>query len=502
MPLAVQFTEGSLAGRRFPVGSDPVLVGRSHVCAIRPGEPDVSGRHVVLSAAGETLSMEVLSARRTKAAGSAAVQGSVLALAPGTTVELGSSLAFRVVRDDDGKDETPVEPADPATETPVPDGENGDADGPDGETQVLQTQMVSPDELRQLRDLHKKKTANKLAGRIVLAAIAFGAAIGLSAALSGREPEKTFTKGSAPWASRVLYEGRGAAPGRFGIAWPTNAAPAAAKPRGDGSWTVETRIGRDGATALRLFADTFEDAKAIGESRAATFQRHLENGRDLAGSLDGMIELPEEDFFGGANGLHRGVPCSRREYWRLDANGVSWWGVVSFFRCGTLCCAVRREVEAPERDRAKNLLEPTRNFVWADAAGVFADAQWEGADGAGCRDPGAELRRCAERLAVESPAEWPALETRLRNVLAAVSRPDAGAEAEEIRKSALGELAKLRGRKALAWKRISAHRTSIEMRSGKADEAEAKKVDALVRKTFPDPSEQWGSLALRRIWWK
>ncbi|MBR1837614.1 MAG: FHA domain-containing protein [Kiritimatiellae bacterium] len=575
MPFSLQFVQGSLAGRRFPVGPAGVSVGRSHSCDARPKEADVSGKHVSVMPAGDALAVTVLSAHRTVADGVRQSQGSVFAAQAGTTVRLGDHLEFRVVDDsaaDDGEtgsipgrftatlgsetgtspasltaatrfggDETGTSPASltaatrfggeetgtsPASLTaatrfdaggaaPAEDGETaiyhpsasaggetGTGEAAGGETQVLQTQAVSGEELEAMREMFRKKKSGKAVSRAVAIAIALGAAAGFTAWMSSKKPELVIVE-KTPWETKALRAGASGVQGTFGIAWPTNSGPALVRVSEDGGRTdAETKIGRDGDVTLWVSAIVFDDPEALSESRNDTFSRHLEHSKEMAPAMDGMVPLPEEDFFGGAGGLHHGVPCSRREYWRDRPDGEPVWGVVSFFRFGSTCCSVRREVAAAERERAKALLEPSARFVWADRDGRFADSQWEGAAGAGCKDPGAELRRCSERLAVESPAEWPALETRLRNVLAETSKPGTEPALEDVRRAALDELVKLRVRKALVWRQQVAYRESLAASTGRDGEAAKKEADALVRKTFPDASEQWGALAMRRVWWK
>ncbi|MBR1608043.1 MAG: hypothetical protein IJ678_00330 [Kiritimatiellae bacterium] len=553
MTLSIQFVKGSLAGRRFPVGPAGVSVGRSHSCDARPKEADVSGKHVSVMPAGDALAVTVLSAHRTVADGVRQSQGSVFAAQAGTTVCLGDHLEFRVVDDsaaDDGEtgaipgqftatlgsetgtspasltaatrfggDETGTSPASLTAATRFGGGrgetsifhapaspdsgvETGTEAPGDGETQVLQTQAVSAEELAAMRETFRKKRSGKTVSRVVAFAIAIGAFAGFAAWMSSKKPELVIVE-KRPWETRAVMTG-GTVPGSFGISWPTNSGPAEAHETENGRRIdAETRIGRDGDVTLWVTAIAFDDPESLSETRDETFLRHLQKSEEMAAAVEGMIPLPEEDFFGGAGGLHHGVPCSRREYWRSrKEDGKQVWGVVSFFRFGTTCCEVRREVEKTERERVKAMLEPSAMFIWADDDGKFADSQWEGAAGAGCNDPGKELRNCSKRLAAESRTEWPALEMRLRNVLVATSKPGAGAEEKRIRGEAMTELVKLRDRKSLAWRGYMARRQSLAAITGREGDKERKEIDALVRKVFPDASEQWGALARRRVWWR
>ena len=556
MPFSIQFVRGSLAGRRWPLGEEPLLVGRSHVCAVRPKEPDVSGRHLELVEAGGAVAVTVLSAHRTVVAGAPAERGSVVAATPGSVVELGEELAFRVV--DDGADagetsslpeqETGTLPGateglataatrfagddetgtasltaatrfaggdEPATgtltaatrfagsadagetsiiggATPAA-GETGESDF--GETQVLETQVASREELEQLRGLYRAKERKKTFVRAAVLVAVFAAVLGTTWALTHREPERTFGVG-APWVPRVLYKGSGSASpsGSVSLCYPTNAFRAAVvTPIGDNAVSVETRIGKDSSTELWIRAEWHEIPESATKGREDSMVSFLERDAELSGCMNAMLPL-SRDFFGGVQNRIRGyrhaIPCSRREYTRHDVSGTRW-GVVSFFRNGTICFVVRREVPEAERGRAKKLLLPTSNFVFADAKGLFAESQWEGAEGAGCDHPKKRLEECTKRLHVETPAEWPVLERYLRDVLVSAEEPN-------DRKSAIDRLTELRKRKALVWRQQVVHRGTVVN-----DKAAAARVDRDVRGMFRDPDEEeWSALARSPEWWK
>ena len=91
------FKTGSLMGRRWSIPSGGALtIGRSHSCAIRPEEADVSGRHVIVREEHGKLWLEALSAHRTAVDGTKLAAGGRKELADGSVVNLGGSLAFTV----------------------------------------------------------------------------------------------------------------------------------------------------------------------------------------------------------------------------------------------------------------------------------------------------------------------------------------------------------------------------------------------------------------------
>lgn len=105
----ISFTKGSLAGHLFPLGAESVIVGRSHTCGIRVMEPDVSGRHVMLSVGARGVEMEVISSRRTVLDGKPLKTGDRVPVKAGQTVAMGGIVAFAVecYRSDGDRTEAP-----------------------------------------------------------------------------------------------------------------------------------------------------------------------------------------------------------------------------------------------------------------------------------------------------------------------------------------------------------------------------------------------------------
>lgn len=569
MPFSIQFVRGSLAGRRWPAGPAPLLVGRSHSCDIRPTESDVSGRHLQFAEAGDGIAVTVLSAHRTLVAGSRATQGAVLAAPPGTVVELGDDLAFRVVDDEAAADDTSSLPEQATGTLPgaseglataatrfAGDDETGTAsltaatrfggdaggetgtvtaatrfggssDGDEtsilggaataagetgesdlGETQVLQTQVASFEELEKIKNLYEQRRTKKVATKFGFLGFFLVLAIGLTVWMSLQTPERrlelpTDKTQKMPLLPKLAPSGT-VPVGNVGISFPKEGAEI---PRnGDGVFDATIRIGRNHDVAVHITFEAFEDVNAPKESRSDSFDRYLENSEAMRVARGDMEALPEEDFFGGRRGLCRGIPCSRREYW-CGRDGESVYGVVSFFRSGTLCCAFRREISSFERERAKHLLQPTSKWLYADRDGAFAAVQWEGRGNADedadkadavAYDPAADIAQLEKRLRVDSTADWPMLEAGFCRALAALSGPDGDAtQRDRVR----GYLAELRAAKAMHWRKLAARRNPFLSSGGKVS-PEAAAIDAIVRKDFSDPAEEWYFLARRREWWK
>lgn len=92
----IRFTKGSLAEQMFPLGEEPVTIGRSHTCGVRLMEADVSGRHVMLTAGAKGVELEVISARRTSLGDRALKSGDVVKLTAGQSVTMGGIATFEL----------------------------------------------------------------------------------------------------------------------------------------------------------------------------------------------------------------------------------------------------------------------------------------------------------------------------------------------------------------------------------------------------------------------
>lgn len=143
----ISFTKGSLAGQLFPLGAESVIVGRSHTCGIRVMEPDVSGRHVMLSVGPKGVEMEVISSRRTVLDGKSLKTGDKVAVRAGQSVAMGGSVAFAVecYRSDGDRTEAPGDWTDGMTRFGAHDGEDGDATRrPEAARAGDETSMTTP----------------------------------------------------------------------------------------------------------------------------------------------------------------------------------------------------------------------------------------------------------------------------------------------------------------------------------------------------------------------
>ncbi len=141
------FTKGSLAGQLFPLGAEPVILGRSHTCGIRVMEPDVSGRHAMLSVGPKGVEMEVISSRRTVLDGKALKTGDRVPVRAGQSVAMGGIVAFAVecYRSDGDRTEAPGDWTDGMTRFGADAGNDDDATRRPGAVRAGdETSMTTP----------------------------------------------------------------------------------------------------------------------------------------------------------------------------------------------------------------------------------------------------------------------------------------------------------------------------------------------------------------------
>lgn len=541
MPFALVCQEGSLAGSRFALGPEPVEIGRSRACAIRPTEPDVSGHHVRIDPGpdGGAPTLTVLSAHRTEADGVRAETGAAFPLRGGMSLRLGSLLLFRVESaEPPSSSDAPTGFAEPPTGVPagMPAGVLADAptgapaaapsvtlsaapsaappDSPElDETQMLRTQLASAQELSQLRSVLQRRRRNRLALRVGLLGAAFVAVVGTCLVLASRRPESGISIPRNPRTGRRsdrilrLHVARiGDGTNECAKLYVPCVAPvevATNVPAADGAglsfFEATTRVGRDLEVPLRLSAWCDEDPATLREDADAAFERWLSEHGGECGDEAARTALPDTDFLASGRGLSQGILCRRRQYARL-ARGESWVGVVSFYRYGAARVAVRREIPAAfAAARGVGILERTEFFV-AVGGGAQSDyvrKHWEGRSGDPPASPAAEFARCEKFLSVRKPEDWDDLEARLSRVLAAAWAPE-GPEAADLRARALLLLRELRDEKTRRWNNFY-----FERRKLRPDERGAiLALEKRAQDVFRDPEDARHFLVRRKDWWK
>ena len=105
MQSQISFIAGDNQGEKYPLLPEQVVsVGRSHSNTIRLSAPDVSGKHLIIRTDRKgNITVEILSSRTTVIDGKNASIGDMLKLAPGSTVQMGSTTVF-VIESEDGGD--------------------------------------------------------------------------------------------------------------------------------------------------------------------------------------------------------------------------------------------------------------------------------------------------------------------------------------------------------------------------------------------------------------
>ena len=553
MPFALVCQEGSLAGSRFALGPEPVEIGRSRACAIRPSEPDVSGRHVRIDPGpdGGAPELTVLSAHRTEADGVRVATGAAFPLRGGMSLRLGSSLFFRIESTEPAVAVT--SPADAPTgfansPTGVPAGAPSailsglSADAPTGvpssvpaaptagappprpvpaappdppeadETQMLRTQLASAQELSQLRSTLQRRRRNRFALRVGLLGAVFVAVVGTCLVLASRRPESGISMPRDPKTGRRIDRILRLHVARIGDG--TNecaklyvpcVAPVevvtnvpAAGGAGLSFYEAMTRVGRDVEVPLRLSAWCDEDPATLCEDADSAFERWLSEHGNECGDESARTALPDTDFLASGRGLSQGILCRRRQYARL-AGGESWIGIVSFYRYGAARIAVRREIPAAfAAARGVSILEKIEYFVVIEggARSDYVRKHWEGRSGDPPASPSAEFARCEKFLSVRKPEDWDDLEARISRVLAATQTSD-DPSAADLRARALLLLRDLRDEKTLRWNNFY-----FERRKLRPDERGAiRALEGKVQEVFRDPEDARHFLVRRKDWW-
>ena len=565
MSANVVFIKGSLAGLRFQLPDAGAIVGRSHSCGIRASEADVSGRHVQIVPAGNGAELTVLSAHRAFVNGRRVPSGARAALRSGDHVRLGESLEFAFMADDAASDaagdstslfpETgaaaggtlatrgtratmatmatratdmaaddastsdalgpaaggPRPPRDGAapgdTTATFPTGSThlpGDADGDGGETQMLQTQAVSREELELLGRMYERRRQRKTMVKLGLFGLALLIAMLVYVSILSDKPETWLTIPRGKDARRELtLDNRGRDGGRVMLSYPN-------APKCSASWswdkdtcatnlTVDSKVGADWDVPLLIVFSYYDDESALTNSCEASFRAWV--NRTFQGSefvSQSQEPLNDHAFIGDAGGMFQGIRCLSWEYSRFS-KGDKFFGVASFFRNGRRCYVFRREVPDGEKVRAGRLLANPRVFLWLDRDGRFSESHWEGLppadDTAAALSAGDAVRHCEDLLKKESPGDWPQIERDLYRVLAVADR----AGDAETQRAALKVLRDLRKQKQIKWKELLSQRKQA---SNSADKARAHEIDSRARAVFCSEDDARHYRVIKKRWWE
>ena len=100
--MKIVFTRGSRAGEEISLDmSSPVLIGRSHVAAVRLTEPDISARHIEIVVDADGVRAVNLSRHGFEVNGEVVAESDCRVLVSGDEVSIGAHVRFRVYGDYD-----------------------------------------------------------------------------------------------------------------------------------------------------------------------------------------------------------------------------------------------------------------------------------------------------------------------------------------------------------------------------------------------------------------
>ena len=544
MAVMILFETGSLAGRSWTVpGGGSLSVGRSHSCAVRPAEPDVSGKHLVVRDEGGRPSLEVLSSHRTALDGARLSSGEVRPLAEGSRVSLGESLRFRVHLTSADADETSELPGSGETMPGLPSGatvataafETGTAatfaaetgtlataataafadggettlvgglraagaestDPDDGETQVLETQVVSREEIEHLRGEHLRVQKRRVGFRALFILIALGAAVGVYAWLSSGKVDVNLV--SPVILRNGVIRGKGFS---VGIVVPDSNGGEFSF-RNDHVIVFDSMLGENKDVPFRIELTNYVDQTSLFEERETTFARWREKNMRGLWQDQGPIFVPR--FLGGEAGVCPGARCLQHRYTRVNDDGENLAGTATFFRIEDHCYVLLRELPADEEGRGYAWLEEIWTTLFAhpkNADGtpnLFAFRHWEGtAEEDDALDPAAAVDDCRKTIESGSISAWGDVKRTLTLVLRAVhGRTDP--DAIDIQARALDMLERLRIEQSRTW-----HKKCAEAQKKAALPNQIRELEEVRRRTeeiFQDEDDERHWIVRRPFWW-
>lgn len=413
----------------------------------------------------------------------------------------------------------------PATAAPPPDatalvGEPTRSGAEDAaETQMLETQVVSREELDMLRGAHLRRQKRRLALRGAILLLALSIAAGLYWWLSAEKVSRFLSGQTLVHMNRVIRDDAG---GSVSMAVPNWRGGA------DSGWyRWDSMLGEDGkvpfaALRARLFGraslekararafrwtvpyfisiTNWTDEASLREDRLTTFERWW-SAQDPSMRRDRDYSPPPL-FLGGECGSYPGVRCLERKYYRVDASGDNFVGTVVFFRHGARCHVLRRELPAEEEGRGwawlgnvwTTLYAPARNSDGTE--NLFAACHWEGSplpDSA--REPALLLDDSRKALEREDSGAWGDVERDLSLALRAVhgrTDPDSAA----VRSGALDALRRLRAAQREFWNKQRLVAVKTASVRGDMDS-----VRAVTAARFPSADDERHYLVQREAWW-
>lgn len=494
MAARILFTEGALVGRAFPLPSGTTVVGRSRQCGIVVPAPDVSGRHVALEVADGGVSLVNLSRHHTAVGLTEIPENNRVSLPPGVPVKIGGTTAFQLLVDAPAASSETVLP-DAAGETSIPalgapeEGTTEPSPAPDlNETQFLQTQLVSPEEIAKLIAGGARKRGRRLLVKVMLfVGLFLGVAAAYYTVQVRQRPEKTLTW---PLTASGKYDIRSVdLPTPFGTDAFWADCPGSPQFRvrtgEDGTTEIQTRIGRKRDVDFRIVFRCMQSVGNLHRNRHQLFDAWRRAREERDGWNFQSVSPPA--FLGGNSGLpYFDVQFLRTE--KRGAESMQWFGHALFAVHGDCVLTLTREIPAVEQWRGATLVA-LEKLLRVNAKEI--DGHWEGRPDARAASVKVLKDEAAGLLARKSPILWQETEFLLQSALIACGGH--GEEAERL----LAMLRELRANQKHEYRQF---KVAWYQANRVRDKAGCRRVLESALKVFSSPDDRRNGLLKKGAW--
>ena len=438
MTYRVQFTKGALAGREFPLSSATTMIGRSRSSDIVVPSPDVSGRHVVIEVSDGGVALVNLSRHRTFVGLKAIPENNRVALGAGIPVSIGKSTEFKLVAAPPEGSAVTVLPgdagaaaaSDPVAQTHVPgrspaasaasptvvpaDGRPSGSSPDLNETQFLQTQLVSPDEIAKLIASDAKHRSRRILFKVFMFAGLFAGVAATYYVVQVRQrPEKILSwplTASGKYDIRTVDLPTPFGPDAFWVECP-GSSQFLVKHREGGVTEILTRIGKKRDVEFRIAFQCMQREENLHKNRSQHFDSWRREREECSGWNFQSVSPPA--FLENNSGF----PYFDVQYLRTEKKGsesIQWFGHALFAVHADCVLTLSREIPAVEQWRGATILA-IEKLLRVGAKEI--DGHWEGRPDA--RDASVKDLKdeAAGLLARKSPILWKETEYLLQSAL-------------------------------------------------------------------------------------
>ena len=458
MKYCILFTKGVLEGKKYPLSSGATVIGRSRSAGIVVPSPDVSGRHVVIEVSDTSASLVNLSRHHTAVGLKTIPENNRVSLDPGIPVSIGRSTEFKIAVESSGPSSATVLPEDPekkrmadsASATVLPKSPKGmctsgadvQADVPKSadrvhataskagasateipssipspdlnETQFLQTQLVSPEDIAKLIESGAKRRSWHVLMKVSLFV---GLFISVAAAYYivqiHQRPEKTLTwplTASGKYDIRTVDLPTPFGPDAFWVECPGSPQFKVVS-RENGITEIYTRVGRKRDVEYRISFQCVQKTENLHNNRRQHFDRWRREREEQNGWNFQSVSPPA--FLENNSGF----PYFDVQYLRTEKNAsdsMQWFGHALFAVHADCVLTLSREIPAVEQWRGAALVA-VEKLLRVSAKEI--DGHWEGrpdARNASVKDLKDEA---AGLLARKSPILWQETEFLIQSAL-------------------------------------------------------------------------------------